>query len=102
VAVTLLVAVAEIVTLIFLVTLFVETAKVAVLDPDATVTLAGTVATLVLVLDKVTVVPLFGAGPVRVTVPVDVPPPRSELGLKETDEAAGAVTVNDAVFVVPL
>ena len=101
-AVTLLVAVAEIVAVVLIVTVRVEIVKFAVWDPDATVTVAGTVAALVLLLDKVTVVPPTGAAPVNVTVPVEVPPPRREAGFRETDEAAGGVTVSVAVRVFPL
>jgi len=57
---------------------------VAVAEPAATVTLAGTVA---LVLDRVTTM-LAGAALVRVTVPVDELPPTTEAGLTLTAERA--------------
>ena len=51
------------------------TVKVAVFAPAATVTLAGTVAAVVMLLDRVTTAPPEGEGPVKVTVPVEFDPP---------------------------
>ena len=65
--------------------------KVAVLAPAATRTLAGTVAAVVLLLERVTVAPPVGAGPVSVTVPVDVPPPITVVGLRLRLLSASAV-----------
>ena len=48
----------------------------------ATVTLAGTWAAAVLLLDRVTNAPPTGAGPLSVTVPVEVLPPMTDAGLK--------------------
>jgi hypothetical protein len=67
-----------------LVTASVVTVNVAVEDPAGTVTVAGTVAALVLLLDRFTVMPAPLAAPVRVTVPVDVVPPRTLVGLSDT------------------
>lgn len=55
-------------------TALVVTVKVAVVDPAATVTEAGTVAELELD-DRLTTLPPVGAGPLIVTVPVDDAPP---------------------------
>jgi len=68
----------------------VVTVNVAVVAPDATVTLAGTVAAALL-LDSDTVAPLVGAAPLNVTVPVDEVPPVTEVGLSATDESVGPV-----------
>jgi hypothetical protein len=46
--------------------------KVADVAPSGTVTLAGTVAFLVSLLLSVTLTPPAGAGPLKMTVPVDV------------------------------
>ena len=76
-------------------------ANVAVVLPAVTATLAGTVAAVVLLLDSVTTAPALGAGPVRVTVPVDVFPPRTELGLRVMEDNAGVVTVSVAFLTTP-
>ena len=75
--------------------------KVAVAAPAATVTLAGTCAAAVLLLVRVTTAPPDGAGPVKVTVPVDDVPPITEVGLRVTEVSVAAVTVRVAVFVTP-
>ena len=75
--------------------------NVAVLEPAAIATLAGTWAAAVLLLDRVTVAPLAGAGPLRVTVPVELFPPITELGLLLTEERAAALTVSVVVRVTP-
>ena len=93
--------VAEIVTDFEVVTALVVTVKVAVVLPAGTVTLASTVATDVLLLVRVTTAPPDGAGPVKVTVPVDEVPPFTEAGLRLTEVSAAAVTVKVAVFVTP-
>ena len=93
--------VAEIVTVVGFDTTLVETVKVAVLAPAATRTLAGTVAAAVLLLERVTVAPPVGAGPVSVTVPVDVPPPLTLVGFNVRVDNVGRFTVRMAVFVTP-
>ena len=79
----------------------VVTVNVAAVEFAATVTLAGTCATKVLLLSKVTTVPPTGAGPVRVTVPVEGVPPVRDVGLKLTALRVAAVTVKFAVSVTP-
>jgi hypothetical protein len=69
------------------------TVKVAALDPAATVTLAGTVATDVLLLERLICIPPAGAGLLSVTVPCDVPPDLIVLGLRLSDDNTGPVTV---------
>ena len=75
--------------------------NVAVVAFAATVTLAGTRAAAVLLLESVTTAPPAGAGPFNVTVPVEDVPPITETGLRVTELTAAAVTVNVAVLVAP-
>lgn len=63
------------------------TVNVALVAPAATVTLAGTVAAAVLPLERETVAPPLGAGPLRVTVPVVGDPPFTLLGLSAIAES---------------
>ena len=81
----------------------VDTVNVAVVRPAATVTLAGTVATAVLLLDNATTAPPAGAAEVSVTVACDGFPPTRLAGLRATDEiaAAGGFTVSKALPVTP-
>ena len=81
--------------------------NVALVAPAATVTLEGTVAAAVLLLESATVAPPAGAAPLNVTVPVeDCVPPITLVGLSVSDESvaggggAGA-TVIEAVRVTP-
>ena len=70
--------------------------------PAGTVTLAGTAAADVLLLERVTATPPAGAAPLRVTVPVEGLPPVTLVGFRETeDRATAGVTVKTAVRVVP-
>src|SRR5207247_9209412 len=73
------------------------TVKVALVALPGTVTLAGTVATLVLLLERATTAPPLGAGPLSVTVPVEELPPVTLVGLRLSDESVGALptTVNE-------
>ena len=92
----------EIVEFVVLRTRFVVTVKVAVVAPAATVTLGGTVATVVLLLESWTVIPDAGAAPLRVTVPVDGLPPTTFDGFNFNEDNAGRAIVNVAVLVTPL
>ena len=60
--------------------------NVALIAPAGTVTLAGTLATAVSPLDKLTTAPPEGAGALRVTVPVELVPPLTLAGLSVTEE----------------
>jgi hypothetical protein len=90
--------VAEIGTVVDVITGLVDTVNVAVVLPGGTVTLPGTVATAVLVLDSVTTTPPAGAAALSVTVPVDVPPPETLIGSTLSDVTPGPPT---AVQVTP-
>ncbi len=82
----------------------VVTVNVALVNPAATVTLAGTCATVVLLLDSETLAPPLGAALLKVTLPVAELPPVTIVGLTDTDDndtVEAAVTVN-AVLLVPL
>jgi hypothetical protein len=81
--------VAEIVAVLEKLTVLVVTVKVALVFPAATVTLAGTVATDVGLLERVTTAPPEGARPERVTVPVEGEPPLTVEGLKVRETATG-------------
>ena len=74
---------AERVTVADAATLLVVTVKVALVCPEAMVTLAGVVATAVLALERLTASPPGPAGLVRVAVPVALLPPMTVEG--ETD-----------------
>ena len=87
------------VTAVLLATGLVVTVKVAVVAFAATVTVAGTCATALLLLDSVTTAPAAGALPFNVTVPVVVFPPRTGVGLKAIVLSTAAVTVKLTVRV---
>ena len=78
------------------------TVNVAVVALAATVTLAGTVAAEVSLLVRVITAPPAGARPVNATVPVELLPPRTEVGLRETELRVAALTIKLAVRVTPL
>ncbi len=80
------------------VTTLVLTVKLAEVLPALTVTVAGTVATPVLLLDKLTTASLVGAA-LSVTVPVEVFPPTTVLGFIVTDIGAMGLTLRFAVRV---
>src|SRR6266850_2249801 len=80
-------------------------ANVALVLPAAIVTLAGTVAALVLLLDSVMTAPPAGAALVSLAVPCEAVPPVTLVGFTETDESdaggGGGETVNAALLVAP-
>src|SRR2546428_14117870 len=68
------------------------TVKVPLVAPAGTVTLEGTVAAPVLLLESRTCAPPAGAGPFSVTVPVeDCAPPTTLVGLSVSDERVDGV-----------
>ena len=79
-------------------TVSVVTVKVAVVALAGTVTLASTWAAGLL-LDKATTAPPAGAGPLRVTVPVEEKPPTTVFGFSASALNGGGVTVRPAVWV---
>src|SRR6266403_3909444 len=62
------------------------TVKVALVAPAETVTLEGTLAAVVLLLERVTWAPPAGAGPLNVTVPVEEVPPVTLVGFRVIEE----------------
>ena len=85
------------------VTALVLTVNVALLAPAATVTVAGTVAVDVLLLERETTAPPVGAGPLSITVPAEGDPPVALVGFSVSEERvrAGGSTVSEAVLVAP-
>ena len=98
--------VAEIVTVVDALTALVLTVNVALVAPSATVTLEGTVATDVSLLESATCAPPDGAGPLSVTMPVEEFPPVTLVGLNVREVRVGVggavgFTVSEAVLVTP-
>src|SRR5215218_7360737 len=85
-----------------LLTGLVETGKLALVAPPGTVTLGGTVAAVVLSLDKATERPPAPAGAVSVTVPVAGSPPTTSVGLTFTVDSAGAASAGAARIPAPM
>jgi hypothetical protein len=79
----------------------VVTVKLAVVDCSGTVTLVGTVATAVLLLERLITSPPGGAAPVSVTVPVEGAPPFTLVGLSATALRSAAWIVSVAVRATP-
>ena len=71
-------------------TAVVVTAKVVLVAPAGTVTLAGTVATAVLPLESVTTAPPAGAAALKVAIPVEEVGPTTLLGLTDNTDRLGA------------
>ena len=94
-------AVAETVTEVLAEPGDVVTMNVAELPPAATVTLAGTLATVGWLLDSATTVPPAGALPLSVTVPVEELPAFTVEGESVNDDATGGLRVTAVVFVMP-
>src|SRR6267378_3068557 len=67
-------------------TALVLTTNVALVAPAATITLEGTLAGVVLLLESTTCAPPVGAAPLNVTVPVEEFPPATLAGFSETEE----------------
>ena len=84
------------------VTGFVVTVKFAVLLPADTATFAPTCAAFTLLLVSATLTPPVGAGPVRVTVPVEELPPVTLVGFRLTVDGVGGFTIRFAVRTTPL
>jgi phosphohistidine swiveling domain-containing protein len=96
---------AEMVTGVDVVTALLVTVNVALVAPAATVTLVGTLAAP-LSLESMTCAPPVGAGPLSVTVPVEVcAPPVTLVGFSVSEESveeeAWGRTVSEAVLVTP-
>jgi len=84
------------VTTVVVPTAFVVTVNFPDVAPLATLTIAGTVAAPVFELERVIVVPVEGAGPVRVTVPpTTVLPPTAVFGETAIDLTVAGITVRE-------
>jgi hypothetical protein len=87
-------------------TALVLTVNVALAAPDAIVTLEGTLAADVLLLESVICAPPDRAGPLNLTVAVDEFPPVTLVGFSDNEEREGdgggaGVTVSEAALVAP-
>jgi hypothetical protein len=91
--------VAEMVAVAVVATGLLVTVNVADVAFAGIVTLAGTLAAAVLLLDRVTTAPLAGAGPLKVTAPIEEAPPMTAVGFRLNDVRVAATTVNVVVRV---
>jgi hypothetical protein len=94
------------VTVVEAATALVPTVNVALVAPAATVTLEGTLAAAVLLLESATRAPPDGAAPFNVTMPVEEFPPVTLVGFSVNEERVGGgggagVTVSEADLVAP-
>ena len=94
------------VTWVEAVTARVVTVKAALVAPAGMVTVAGTVATVVSLLERETRAPPLGAGPLSVTLPVEGDPPLTLVGFSVSEVRVGpdggcGVTMSEAVLVTP-
>ena len=89
------------VTGVELATGFVVIVNVALVPRPGIVTLAGTLAAIELSLSDTTTPPL-GEGPLNITVPWEVNPPMTLVGLIVSKLNTGGAIVSAAVFVTPL
>ena len=80
---------AEMVTVVELAVVIVDTRNAALVDPAATVTLDGTVATEALLLDKEKTVPPLGAGALMVISAVEELPPLTLVGFIVSENEIG-------------
>jgi hypothetical protein len=69
----------------------VDTGNAAIVNPAAMLTLAGTVAREVLLLDKEKTAPPPGAGALRMISPVEAFPPLTLVGFNVSENEAGEV-----------
>lgn len=87
---------------VFAVTLSVAVLKTVDELPAGTITVAGTVAAAVLLLVSVTEAPPAGAAVFSWTVPVELFPPTTVVGVRDTDETPSeGVIVRGALAVAP-
>ena len=88
------------------VTARVVTVKAALVTPAGMVTVAGTVAAVVSLLERETMAPAVGAGPLSVTLPMEGDPPLTLVGFSVSEVRVGpdggcGVTMSEAVLVTP-
>ena len=88
------------------VTARVVTVKAALVTPAGMVTLTGAVATVVSLLERETMAPAVGAGPLSVTLPMEGDPPLTLVGFSVSEVRVGpdggcGVTMSEAVLATP-
>ena len=88
------------------VTARVVTVKAALVTPAGMVTVAGTVAAVVSLLERETMAPAVGAGPLSVTLPMEGDPPLTLVGFSVSEVRVGpdggcGVTMSEVVLVTP-